>query len=196
MIKVGLTGGIGSGKSTVAKYFKELGVPVYIADTEARLLMNTSKTIKKKLIKVFGPEAYLDDELNRPYLAKVVFNDKEKLKKINNIVHPKVAKDFSKWVDKLESVYCIQENAIIFENNKADQFDIIITVSAPLEVRVQRILKRDAITEEQIVARIKSQWDQEKKNKLADFVIQNIDLNQTKKQVEIIHQKLINLPSD
>lgn len=196
MIKVGLTGGIGSGKTTVAQFFKELGVPVYVADVEARKLMDTSKSIKKKLIKAFGAVTYINDELNRQYLAHLVFNDREKLKLINSIVHPKVAKHFSKWVQKQDAPYCIQENAILYENNKADEFDYIISVSSPLEVRINRVIKRDSTTKEQVLARINNQWSDAKKNKLADFIIENIDLSKTKKQVKEVHKKLLKLASD
>ncbi len=196
MIKVGLTGGIGSGKTTIAEYFKELGIPVYVADIEARGLMDTSKSIQKKLIDAFGAVAYINGELNRQYLAQLVFNDKEKLKRINNIIHPEVAKHFSEWLNQQDAPYCIQENAIIFENSKADEFDYIISVTAPLEIRIQRVLKRDAISKEQILARMNNQWNDEEKNKLSDFIIENIDLSATKKQVRKIHQKLVHLSSE
>ena len=196
MIKVGLTGGIGSGKTTVAEFFKELGVPVYVADVEARKLMDTSKSIKKKLIKAFGAVAYINGELNRQYLAHLVFNDKEKLKIINGIIHPKVAKHFSKWVQKQDTPYCIQENAIIYENNKVDEFDYIISVSAPLNVRIDRVIERDSTTKKQVLARINNQWDDAIKNELADFVIENVDLSTTKKQVKAIHRKLLKIASN
>ncbi|WP_117882868.1 dephospho-CoA kinase [Aureibaculum luteum] len=196
MIKVGLTGGIGSGKTTVVNFFKELGVPVYIADMEAKELMNTSKSIQKKLIKVFGPQAYINGKLNRPYLAQLVFNDEEKLEAINSIVHPKVAKHFSKWLQKQNAPYCIQENAIIFENNKADDFDYIISVTAPKDIRIERVLKRDSASKSQIMARINNQWDQAKKNELANFVIENINLTDTRKQVKKIHETLLKTTSD
>ncbi len=130
MIVIGLTGGIGSGKTTVANYFIELGVPIYFADDEAKKLMNTSKKIKKQLITEFGKEVYKNGILNRAYLAYIVFNDKNKLNSINGIVHPEIAKHFSKWLKKQKSVYIIQENAILFENNTASKFDFIITVKA------------------------------------------------------------------
>ncbi len=192
MITVGLTGGIGSGKSTVANFFSELGVPVYIADIEAKKLMNTSKIIQKKIVAEFGKEAYgNDNQLNRAYLAAVVFNDKSKLAAINNIVHPKLAKHFSKWLEMQKALYVIQENAIIFENNSANRFDYIITVTAPIEQRIERVILRDKSTKVKVVARMKNQWDEAKKNELADFVIHNINLSDTKRQVKFIHKKLI-----
>ena len=196
MIKVGLTGGIGSGKTTVVNFFKELGVPVYIADLEAKKLMNTSKSIQKNLIKVFGPQAYVNGKLNRPYLAHQVFNDEEKLKAINSIVHPKVAKHFSKWLQEQNAPYCIQENAIIFENNKAADFDFIISVTAPKDIRIERVLERDSTSKSEIMARINNQWDQAKKNELANFIIENTTLTDTKKQVKKIHEILLKAASD
>ncbi len=197
MITVGLTGGIGSGKSTIADFFNELGVPVYVADIEAKKLMNTSKSIQKQMIAEFGVEAYGDDnQLNRAFLATIVFNDKNKLAAINNIVHPKLAKHFSKWLKKQKAPYAIQENAIIFENNTAEKFDYIITVTAPVEQRIKRVIKRDSSTKAEVIARMKNQWDETKKNKLADFVIHNINLSDTKKQVKFIHKKIVKLIID
>lgn len=194
MKNIGLTGGIGSGKTTVANYFKELGVPVYVSDVEAKKLMVASKVIKKKIIKAFGELAYVDDELNRPYLAQLVFNNKEKLSILNSIVHPRVAKHYSRWLQQQDAPYCIQENALIFENNKAKEFDYIITVTAPIEVRIERVINRDTSTRDQVLARMNNQWT-DKKNKIGDFVIENSDLENTKNQVEKIHQKLLNLSS-
>jgi len=197
MIIVGLTGGIGSGKSTIANFFIELGVSVYVADLEAKKLMNTSKNIQKRMIAEFGAESYdKEKQLNRPYLASIVFNDKSKLAAINNIVHPKLAKHFSKWVQKQKSPYIIQENAIIFENNTADKFDYIIAITAPVNLRIERVIDRDSTTKEDVLARIKNQWDESEKNKLADFVIHNINLPDTKKQVKIIHKKIVKLIID
>ncbi len=197
MIIIGLTGGIGSGKTTVANYFIELGVPVYFADNEAKKLMNTSKKIKKKIIAKFGEEAYKDGKLNRAYLATLVFKDKDKLIAINKIVHPEVAKHFSKWTKKqsknIESNYLIQENAILFENGSASKFNYIITVTAPVDIRINRILKRDSITKDAILSRMDNQWNDNEKVKLSDFVINNINLIDTKKQVKKLHKKLLKI---
>jgi len=194
MITIGLTGGIGSGKTTVANYFIELGVPVYFADDEAKKLMSTSKKIKKKLITEFGEEAYKDGALNRAYLAAIVFKDKKKLSIINKIIHPEVAKHFSKWTKKqsknIENNYIIQENAILFENGSASNFDYIVTVTAPIEIKIDRILKRDAITKDAILSRMNNQWDDHKKVKLSDYIINNIDLADTKEQVKKLHREL------
>jgi len=193
MTTVGLTGGIGSGKSTVADFFRALGVPVYNADIEAKKLMNTSKTIRKELVTEFGMETFKEGILNRAYLAAIVFKDKKKLNKLNNIVHPKLAKHFVKWRLRQVTPYSIQENAIIFENNKADEYDYIIAVTAPKIKRIERVLKRDNTSTENVLARMDNQWDEAKKNELSDFVINNVKLSETKKEVGKIHKKLLQL---
>lgn len=193
MIKVGLTGGIGSGKTTVANYFIELGVPIYFADYEAKKLMNSSADIKNKLIREFGEKTYQNGELNRKYLASIVFNDTSKLNIINGIVHPAVANHFAEWIKKQKSNYIIQENAILFENNTSSVFDYIITVTASIDVKIERILKRDSGSKNDILSRMKNQWDDLRKIDLSDFVIHNIDLADTKKQVGQIHKKLLKI---
>jgi dephospho-CoA kinase len=191
MIKVGLTGGIGSGKTTVANFFSELGIPVYNADLEAKKIMNSSILVKKKLIKAFGKEAYIKDKLNAPFLASIVFNDKSKLEIINNIIHPEVGKDFLSWVKKQEAPYVIEESAILFENDLIGHFDYIIMVTAPVEVRINRIIERDQSSKEEILLRMSSQWDDKKKIELSDYIIRNIELNDTKRQVQKLHKKLL-----
>lgn len=191
MIVVGLTGGIGSGKTTVAKQFLELGIPVYIADEEAKKLMRRSKVIKRKLIKLFGNQAYVDGELNRPFLANIIFNDKTYLEKMNAIVHPKVAKHFEKWVLKQNAPYVIKEVAILFENGGDKFCDFVITVVAPLKTRINRVIKRDNTSESKIQAIIKNQLSDAEKIKKSHFVIENIDLEKTKIQVLETHKKLL-----
>ncbi|MGB5418119.1 dephospho-CoA kinase [Algibacter sp.] len=191
MIIVGLTGGIGSGKTTVAKQFSKLGIPVYIADDEAKSLMRRSKVIKRKLFKLFGEEAYVDGELNRPYLAGIIFNDKTYLQKMNAIVHPKVARHFEKWVLKQKAPYVIKEVAILFENGGDKACDYVITVTAPIKTRIKRLLKRDDTSEEKIEAIMKNQWTDEEKIKKSHFVIENTTLESTISQVLKIHKKLL-----
>ncbi len=191
MIIVGLTGGIGSGKTTVAKQFLEIGIPVYIADEEAKRLMRRSKIIKRKLIKLFGKEAYVGEELNKPFLANIIFNDKNYLQKMNAIVHPKVARHFEKWVLKQEAPYVIKEVAILFENGGHNTCDFVITVTAPIETRIKRLLKRDTISKGKIEAIMKNQWTDEEKVKQSHFVIENIELENTKKQVVKIHKEIL-----
>lgn len=191
MIVVGLTGGIGSGKTTVAKQFEALGIPVYIADEEAKKLMNRSKIIKRKLIELFGSDAYNNDELNRPFIAQIIFSNEAILKKMNAIIHPRVATHFNKWILKQKAPYVIKEAAILFENDGYKLCDFVITVVAPKELRFKRLLKRDTTTKDKIEAIIKNQWSDEQKIKLSQFVITNIDLEDTKKQVVEVHNQLL-----
>jgi len=188
---IGLTGGIGSGKTTVAQMFKDLGVPVYIADIEARKLTNSSKVIKRKLIQLFGSSCYKDGELDRKFVADKVFNDPELLEKLNSIIHPKVAAHFKRWQCKQKGAFCIKETAILFENDGYKQCDLTILVVSPEQERIRRVMARDRISEKEVLVRIKNQWSDEKKRKLANIIIENIDLNSTKNQVLDIHSSLI-----
>lgn len=188
---VGLTGGLGSGKTTVAKEFEALGIPVYIADVEAKALMLRSKIIKRKLIQLFGVQTYLNGALNKPHIARIIFNDKDALKKMNAIVHPKVASHFKKWAQKQNSLYVIKEVAILFENGSNKQCDFIITVTAPKAIRIKRVLARDNTTTQSIEAIMDNQWNDEDKIKQSHFVINNIDLVDTQKQVRNIHNHII-----
>lgn len=190
---IGLTGGIGSGKTTVANFFKELEVPVYIADVEAKKIMNTSASIKKALISLFGKKSYLNDELNRKFIASKVFKDKNLLQKLNNIVHPEVEKHFKVWKANQDQPYVIYEAAIIFENNAQSKFDYTILVTAPQDIKVKRVLNRDHATEQEVMSRMENQWDDSKKEKLANFIIENIDLEDTKSQIYQLHTKLLGL---
>lgn len=191
MIVVGLTGGIGSGKTTVAKQFMKLGVPVYIADEEAKKLMKRSKIIKRKLIQLFGDKAYINNELNKPFIAHIIFNDKLSLEKMNAIIHPRVAKHFSKWASKQNTQYVIKEVAILFENNGYKSCDYIVTVTAPKQIKIKRLLKRDNTTKVKIESIMKNQWTDEEKAKRSHFVIKNIDIKNTEKQVINIHKQII-----
>ncbi len=191
MIVVGLTGGIGSGKTTVAKQFELLGIPVYIADEEAKKLMNRSKIIKRKLIALFGNEAYIDNQLNKAFIADIIFKNKEYLQKMNAIIHPRVAKHFNNWLQKQSAPYVIKEAAILFENGGYKFCDYIITVTAPKNLRLNRLLKRDNTTKDKIEAIMKNQWTDKQKVKLSQFVISNEDLENTKKQVVKVHNQLL-----
>lgn len=187
---VGLTGGIGSGKSTVAKIFMQLGIAVYIADDEAKLLMNEDESVKKEVIALLGMDSYIDGELNRAYIASIVFKDKQKLNQLTSIIHPAVAKHFDSWKKEQEGDYVLKEAAILFENEGYKQCDYTILVSAPIETRIQRVLKRDNTTREDILSRMNNQWEDAQKILLADFVIYNEDLEATKDQVYKIHKKI------
>lgn len=191
MIVVGLTGGIGSGKSTIAAMFHELGVPVYNSDERAKLLMNTSKKIRKQLVELLGKKAFLDDKLNKTFIAKKVFNDADLLEQLNRIVHPVVRKDFLKWTKKQDTAYVIQETALLFENNAQDLYDTVILITAPKELRIERVLSRDETSKEQIIARMNNQLDDENKLELANLVIENIDLKSTALKVLKVHEAIL-----
>lgn len=188
---IGLTGGIGSGKSTVGTMFQKLGVPVYNSDDQAKRLMNTSKKIKEQLIALFGEEAYVEEGLNRDFIAKKVFNDSDLLSQLNAIVHPAVRRDFKIWSKKQKTPYVIQETALLFENKAQELYDKTIVVVAPKELRIERLLKRDKTTKEQIESRMKNQLDDATKLKLADFSIENIEIERTRSKVQKIHQSIL-----
>ncbi|WP_299335584.1 dephospho-CoA kinase [uncultured Psychroserpens sp.] len=191
MIVVGLTGGIGSGKTTVANFFKAYDIPIYIADVEAKRLMNRSKVIRRKLVALFGEEAYIGNTLNRPFIASKIFNDKENLDKINAIVHPKVGSHFKRWLKRQNAPYVIKEAAIIFEHNKEAEYDFIITVTADVEERIKRVLERDNTNRSKIEAILKNQMSDEEKIKKSHFVIVNDELEDTKKQVAKTHRSIL-----
>lgn len=190
MIIVGLTGGIGSGKSTIAGFFKKLGVPVYIADEEAKKLMHTS-TLIAQITALFGQKAYTNGSLNRPYIADLVFNDSKLLQQLNAIVHPVVAAHFKEWSLGQQTLYVIKEAAILFENQGYKQCDFTILVTAPVIDRIKRVMARDHTSEEKVRARMAQQWEDEKKIPLADFVIDNINLKTSEKETRKIHVKIL-----
>ena len=187
---IGLTGGIGSGKTTVAQLFSELGVPIYIADTEAKKLMDSSKVIRRKLVALLGEDAYSGTKLNRKFVADKIFNDKFLLDAVNAVIHPKVAAHFKKWVSKQKATYVIKEAAILFENGSYKDCDKVILVTAPKQMRINRVMARDNTSKAEIEQRMNHQWSDEKKLKLADIIIENIDLKTTKNRVETIHNLL------
>ena len=192
-IIVGITGGIGSGKTTVSKFFIEAGMPVYYADKEAKALMNCSKTIRRKLIEIFGNDAYINDKINRSFLRQQIFENKTLLKKMNAIVHPKVASHFEKWVKKQDAPYILKEVAIIFENNLQHQYDYIITVIADKEQRIKRVMKRDNVSKSTVISIINNQLSDTEKVKKSNFVIINNDLDTAKQKVLEIHNKLLTI---
>lgn len=193
MKTVVLTGGIGSGKTTVAKMFETMGVPIYIADDEAKKLMVRSKVIKEKLINLFGENAYTENTLNRSFLAESIFNDKALLEQMNAIVHPEVKMHFEDWKMQQKVPYVIKEAAIIFENGSYKNYDYIITVHAPKAIKIDRILQRDTTTKEKIEAIMKNQWPDAEKIKLSNYAIENTNLEKTRKQVLTIHSKLLEI---
>jgi dephospho-CoA kinase len=190
---IGLTGGIGSGKSTVLKMFQKLGAITYIADVEAKKLMNTNEELKNEIIKLFGPKAYENNELNRQFISSIVFKNKEKLVALNNLVHPKVKEHFKNFTQKSKAKFVIYEAAILFESGSAKMCNYIITVTSKLDDRISRIKKRDGTEEIQILERIKNQSNDEFKVKKSNFVIKNNNLNATKQQVTTIFNLLLKL---
>ncbi|MCF6222354.1 MAG: dephospho-CoA kinase [Flavobacteriaceae bacterium] len=187
---IGLTGGIGSGKTTIAKMFEALHIPVYYADIEAKKLMNTSVLIKSKLITLFGKKAFVEDKINRSFIADVVFKDKEKLQKLNEIVHPEVDKNFNDWVRRQDSFYVIQENAIIFESKNQNNFDEIITVIAPELDKIKRVIKRDNVSEKMVRERMNNQLEDTYKIERSKYTIDNTDIKESSKEVSRIHLEL------
>lgn len=174
MLKIGLTGGIGSGKTVVSNVFRALGVPVYIADYEAKRLMQSDPVIIRSVRKLLGERSYQDGVLNREYIGEYVFKDSEKLAQLNAIVHPAVHADFEQWTKSFEGEpYVIEEAAVLFESGGAERMDYTIFVRAALETRVERVVKRDQATEDRVMDRIRNQMDDDSKEKLADFVIIN-----------------------
>ncbi len=191
MTKVlGLTGGIGSGKTTVAKMFEALEVPVYNADKAAKTLMQSSKDLKQKIKQLLGEDAYKQNQLNKGFISEKIFNNKVLLKQINALVHPEVALDFNSWLSIQTSVYVVKEVAIIFEIAAENQFDYILTVTAPESMRVQRIIERDQASLAKIKALMSNQLQDLEKTAKSDFVIINVDLDDTQKQVYDIHNTI------
>ncbi len=190
MIVVGLTGGIGSGKTTVAKLFEELGVPVFFADNEAKKLMQESPSLRSKIRATFGDKAYLNNTLNRSYLANLVFTDKNNLERLNKLVHPVVKAHFKNWISEQEASYVIYENAILFEIGSDKDCDFIIVISADQETRIKRVIKRDGVTRLDVLNRINNQWDVKKKEHLADAVIINDNNKPLKYQVLKIQSEI------
>lgn len=189
---IGLTGGIGSGKTTIAKHIEQLGIPVYIADLEAKKIIETEVVISK-IIDAFGENILENNKIDRTKLSKLVFENPEKLKTLNAIIHPEVAIHFKNWVNKHQnSSIVVKETAILFESGSYKNCDKIILVTAPKEVRIQRVMKRDNLSRQAIESRIANQWSEEKKEKLSDFIIVNENLSQALKTAENIVSLLRN----
>jgi dephospho-CoA kinase len=195
MIKVGLTGGIGSGKSTIAKIFEVLGIPVYYADDAAKRIMNTDKELRAILIKEFGEQTYENDKLNRAYLASVVFANKEKLELLNSLTHPATIRDANRWIEQQTSPYIVKEAALLFESRASDYIDLVIGVYAPQELRIKRAMNRDHITQEEVLQRINRQMDEDAKMKLCNFVITNDEQQLVLPQVLKLHEQFLAMKS-
>jgi len=193
MLRVGITGGIGSGKSTAAKVFEVLGIPVYYADEAAKRLMNEDAHLKEKIQQQFGKDVYTNGELNRKQLASLVFNAPEKLEELNALVHPATLADAAVWMKRQSSPYSIKEAAIIFESGAHEELDLVIGVYAPAPLRILRAMQRDNISREEVMARMDKQMDEEIKMRLCDFIIKNDEQEMLLPQVISLHEKLIAL---
>ena len=184
MKNIGLTGGIGSGKSTVSRILVNHGIPVYNSDYKAKLLMDSSIELKEMIINHFGKNSYLNNRLNKNYISNIIFNDHLELHKINSMVHPFVFNDFNKWKKNLISKYVIFESAIIFETGSYKQNDFNILVITDIKERIKRVVKRDGVNEKDVRIRINNQWSDDKKIPLSDYIFNNnISLNENKKNV-------------
>ncbi len=191
MLKIGITGGIGSGKSTVAKAFEVLGIPVYYADDAAKKLMNEAEELKEKIHLQFGNEVYKNGQLDKKYLANIVFKSPEKLALLNSLVHPATLQDAERWMQKQSTAYAIKEAALIFESGAHEHLDFVIGVTAPAPLRMQRTMQRDGITREEVMARMDKQMEDTIKMKLCDFVIKNDEQEMLLPQVIELHEKLL-----
>ncbi len=190
MLKVGITGGIGSGKTTVAKVFEVLGIPVYYADDAAKKIMNEDEQLMKIIKENFGAASYSDGKLNRQFLSSVVFNNPEKLALLNSFVHPATIANAKKWMEQQTTPYSIKEAALIFESGAQEHLDYVIGVYAPAPLRIQRSMNRDGITREEVMVRMNKQIDETIKMRLCDFVIVNDEQQLIIPQVMALHEKL------
>lgn len=186
-----ITGGIGSGKTTVANMFSSFGIPVYVADEESKKLLGTSKIIRKKLSVLLGEKAYVGNKPNKPFIADKIFNNPVLLSQMNAIVHPKVKQHFNKWFKKQNAPYIIRESAILFESGTDKDCNIILSVTASEDTRISRVLERDSTTEDKIRAIMKNQLGDEEKIKRSHYVIVNENIEETKQQVAEIHHKIL-----
>ena len=193
MLKVGLTGGIGSGKSTVAHIFETLGIPVYYADDAAKKLMNEDEGLKQQVQQLFGDPSYINGQLNRAFVSAQVFNNPEKLATLNSIVHPATIADAEKWMQHQSAPYAIKEAALIFESGAQENLDNVIGVFAPKAIRIKRVMDRDGITREEVLARMNKQINETIKMRLCSYVITNNEQELLIPQVLAVHQALLAL---
>tara|TARA_B100001109_G_scaffold124152_1_gene101089 strand:- start:259 stop:834 length:576 start_codon:yes stop_codon:yes gene_type:complete len=191
MIKIGLTGVIGSGKSTAANYFSKLGVPVFFADNSAKKIMNTDSSVKKCLVDLLGSLAYSNGELNKQFISDKIFNNQNLLKSINNLVHPKVQEDFNLWLTNQTSPYVIYEAALIFENSSEHLFDKIICIKTPLDIIYNRLKERGDYSKNRIDKILKNQLSQNVKCSKSDYCIENISMDSLVIEIDKIHSSLL-----
>ncbi len=197
MLKIGITGNIGGGKTTVSKIFEILGIPVFYADDAAKNVMTTDPILIEGIRSAFGVASYFEDgTLNRKHIAGIVFNDEKELAKLNALVHPAVFRAFDTWVAQIKNApYVMKEAALLFESDSYKMCDKTIMVTAPLELRIKRVMQRDGLTRDEIMARNEKQFSEEKKIALADFVIRNDDTELVIPQVLALHEKFLSIAS-
>ena len=193
LLKIGLTGGIGSGKSLVARIFEALGIPVYYADTAAKDIMNNDEVLRAEIIEHFGAAAYAEGVLNRKYIASKVFENKEQLAILNSFVHPATIRDAERWMQRQKAPYTIKEAALIFESGSQEYLDYVIGVYAPKTLRILRTMQRDNITRDEVLKRMNNQINEEIKMRLCDFVIYNDEQKAILPQVLALHEQLLSL---
>lgn len=193
MVRVGLTGGIGSGKSTVAQIFEVLGIPVYYADVAAKRLRNEDAVLRSAITNIFGKQAYVNNILDRRYISSIVFSDPAKLASLNAVVHPATKKDGEAWMQKQTTPYAIHEAALIFEANVSERLDHVIGVSSPTELRINRAMERDKVDRDEVLKRMSQQLDEDLKMSRCDFVLFNDEQQLLVPQVLDLHENLVAL---
>ena len=194
MTTVGLTGGIGSGKTTIANLFAtEFTIPIYIADTKAKGLIAQDTHLQQEIKALLGEEAFVEGKYNTAFVASIVFSTPEKLQALNQLIHPYVQQDFERWREEQHSPYVIKESAILFESGSYKDCDYIITVTAPLEERIRRVMLRDKIDRKTVEKRIKNQWNDENRIKLSTFVVDNRDFGRNLDKIQTIHCKIMEM---
>ncbi len=191
MLRIGLTGGIGSGKTTVANIFRVLGIPVYDADAETKRLMNEDPDLKKKIREYFGPHSYTPAGLDRKYIATIVFNDPVKLEMLNALTHPVTIQRANEWMNQQTAPYVIKEAALFFESGSAGNLDHIIGVYAPRALRIKRVMDRDGTSREEVIKRMDRQINEELKMKLCNSILRNDEQELLLPQVLALHEKLL-----
>lgn len=184
MKTIGLTGGIGSGKSTVSRLFETMGIPIYTADTESKKLINISPQIRKQLMAAFGSQLYENGEVNKAMLASLIFGNEENLRYANSVIHPAVFDDFQHWAEQQTQSFVVIESAILFDSGFYKSVDVTVNVSAPLEMRIRRVEERDKVSRKSIEARINSQMPEKERNRLSDYTIFNDERHALLPQVE------------
>ncbi len=191
VLKVGLTGGIGSGKSTVANIFRVLGIPVFDADTAAKTIMNEDEALKQQVTELFGTQSYINGQLDRKYIAGIVFSNAFKLEQLNAVVHPATIAAAERWLNIQTTPYAVKEAAVLFESGSAAGLDVVIGVFAPQALRIQRVMERDNVTRDEVLKRMGYQIDDEIKKRLCDFVLTNDEQQLLLPQVISLHEKLL-----